>query len=65
MRSKLYMCSEEQVRPATRQESLGAELLDAARFDQLREEVRAPGRRIGAVDVASEGPPPPGAWGRG
>eukprot|EP00959_Pyramimonas_sp_CCMP1952_P120536 2520496-Pyramimonas_sp.AAC.1 len=48
MRSKLYKCSEEQVRPATRQESLGAELLDTARFDQLREEVRAPGRRIGA-----------------
>eukprot|EP00959_Pyramimonas_sp_CCMP1952_P285157 5962243-Pyramimonas_sp.AAC.1 len=38
MRTRLLKCSEEQVRPATRQEALGAELLDTERFDALREQ---------------------------
>eukprot|EP00959_Pyramimonas_sp_CCMP1952_P198167 4145065-Pyramimonas_sp.AAC.1 len=61
MRAKLLECSAEQVRLATRAESLGAELLDSPTFDRLREELRNPGKRVGAVDVASEGPPPPEA----
>eukprot|EP00959_Pyramimonas_sp_CCMP1952_P205783 4303203-Pyramimonas_sp.AAC.1 len=61
MRHRLLKCSVGQVRPATQPEVLGAELLDNPRFDQLGQELRHPGKRVGAVDVES-GAPPPEAW---
>ena len=62
MRARLLKCSAEQVRPATRSETIGAELLDSESFDRLREDIRNPARRSGAIDVSAEGPPPPEAW---
>ena len=62
MRSRLWKCSSVQVRPATRAESLGAELLDDAHFRQLQDDLKHPGRRVGATDITTEGPPPNEAW---
>eukprot|EP00959_Pyramimonas_sp_CCMP1952_P462670 9483636-Pyramimonas_sp.AAC.2 len=62
MRAKLLKVSEDQIRPATKEEALGGELLDSVAFDRLRKELASPGRRVGAVDVQSEGAPPPEAW---
>ena len=62
MRSRLWKCSSIQVRIATRAESLGAELLDEASFKELQQDLKDPGKRIGATDVESEGRPPPEAW---
>eukprot|EP00959_Pyramimonas_sp_CCMP1952_P460670 9480277-Pyramimonas_sp.AAC.1 len=62
MGAKLLKVSEDQVRPATREEALGSELLDSVAFDRLRQELASPGRRMGAVDVQPEGHPPPEAW---
>eukprot|EP00959_Pyramimonas_sp_CCMP1952_P184556 3859134-Pyramimonas_sp.AAC.1 len=62
MRTKLWKCSTEQVRAATRVEAQGAELADTAEFRSLQEQVKNPGRRIGALDVTQEGPPSEEAW---
>ena len=63
MRSRLWKCSSLQVRSATRAESLGAELLDEVAFKELQQDLKDPGKRVGATDVESEGTPPPQAWG--
>ena len=62
MRSRLWKCSSLQVRYATRAESLGAELLDEVTFKELQQDLKDPGKRVGATDVESEGEPPPEAW---
>ncbi len=62
MRSRLWKCSSLQVRNATRAESLGAELLDEVTFKELQQDLKDPGKRVGATDVESEGDPPPEAW---
>eukprot|EP00959_Pyramimonas_sp_CCMP1952_P261465 5466832-Pyramimonas_sp.AAC.1 len=62
MRTKLWKCSVEQVREATRAEALGAELVDTPEFRALQAEVRNPGKKVGALDVESEGSPPDEAW---
>eukprot|EP00959_Pyramimonas_sp_CCMP1952_P066986 1398854-Pyramimonas_sp.AAC.1 len=59
MRSRLLKCGQEQVRWATKEEAWGAELLDIPSFDALRRDLQNPGKRVGAVDVEAEGPPPP------
>ncbi len=62
MRSRLWKWSSLQVRYATRAESLGAELLDEVTFKELQQDLKDPGKRVGATDVESEGEPPPEAW---
>ena len=57
MRSKLWKCSAEQVRHATRSEALGAEIVLMPEFEDLRASLAAPEGRVGATDTA-EGPPP-------
>ena len=56
MRSRLWKCNSDQLRAATHYEALGASLTSVA---EIRDLLDQGGRaRCGAVDVASEGPPP-------
>jgi len=56
MRSRVWKCSSDQLRPANYSESLGAELMDSQELSDVLENIK--GKRATAVDVASEGPPP-------
>ena len=56
MRSRLWKCSSDQLRPATYSESIGAELMDSEELEPILSMVKS--KRATAVDVASEGPPP-------
>ena len=58
MRTRLWRCSAEQVRPALSSEILGKELASDPGLAALLRQVVS-GTRAGAVDVAREGPPPP------
>ena len=62
MRTRLWKCSAEQVREATRLESWGAEMHEQEDLQRLRAGLESPKGRVGAVDVESEGPPPREAW---
>ena len=62
VRSGLWKCSPLQVGSATRAESLGAELRDEVAFNEIHQDLKDPGKRVGATDVESEGEPPPEAW---
>eukprot|EP00959_Pyramimonas_sp_CCMP1952_P456989 9474089-Pyramimonas_sp.AAC.1 len=61
MRSRLWKCASEQLRPATGPEARGAELLSDPGVSELVRQVQSGTQRAG-VDVAREGPPPPEAW---
>ena len=56
MRSRLWRCSSEQVRPALPSEILGRELASDPGLQNLIRQVLS-GTHVGAVDVAREGPP--------
>eukprot|EP00974_Lingulodinium_polyedra_P038767 3714061-Lingulodinium_polyedra.AAC.1 len=62
MHGQLWKCSVDQVRLATPPEAIGAEFLSDPSFQRLRQDFQAPGSRVGALDVAAEGPPPATAW---
>ena len=57
MRSRLWRCAAEQVRPALPSEILGRELASDPGLASLLHQVIS-GSQAGAVDVAREGPPP-------
>ena len=58
VRSRLWTCSIDQLRPASKSELLGESIAQEAGLKDMLQEVRS-GRRSTAVDVAREGPPPP------
>ena len=60
MRSRLWRCSAEQLRPALSSEILGKDLASDPALSTLLRQVIS-GQRAGAVDVAREGPPPGGS----
>ena len=60
MRARLLKCNSDQIRSATHEESIGAELLKEGHIKDLVSQTSS--HRAGAVDVASEGPPPLEAW---
>ena len=60
MRSRVWKCSSDQLRPANEAETLGAELTNEKGLEQILTNTK--GHRATAVDVISEGPPPPEAW---
>ena len=60
MRSRLLKCNSDQLRPASHEESLGAELLKSGEIQDLTSQLSS--HRAGAVDVAKEGTPPEEAW---
>ncbi len=56
MRSRLWKCNSDQLRPATHYESVGA---DIAHSDELRDIMsQAESSRTGAIDVSRDGAPP-------
>ena len=55
MRSRLWKCNSEQLRPASHHESIGAALAQTHELQDILAQTRA--NRCGAVDVASEGTP--------
>ena len=57
MRSRLWRCSAEQIRPALPSEILGKDLASDPALSSLLRKVIS-GTRAGAVDVIKEGPPP-------
>ena len=57
MRSRVWKCSSDQLRPANEAETLGAELTNEKGLEQILTNTK--GHRATAVDVISEGPPPP------
>ena len=57
MRSRLWRCSSEQLRPALSSDILGKDLASDPALSSLLQQVIS-GQRAGAVDVAREGPPP-------
>jgi hypothetical protein len=59
MRSRIWKCSSDQLRPANEAETLGAELMTEKGLEQILKDTK--GQRATAIDVASEGPPPPEA----
>ena len=59
MRSRIWKCSSDQLRPANEAETLGAELMTEKGLEQSLKDTK--GQRATAIDVASEGPPPPEA----
>ena len=61
MRSRLWKCSSDQLRPALRTEVLGAALSHDAGLEDLLTQVTS-NRRAAAVNVEIEGPPPKEAW---
>eukprot|EP00971_Amphidinium_carterae_P337510 6474353-Amphidinium_carterae.1 len=58
MRSRLWRCNVDQVRNAAAEEMLGAELVQQGQLKDLVLHLHST-RGASAVDVASEGPPPP------
>ena len=61
MRSRLWKCSSDQLRPALRTEVLGAALSHDAGLEDLLTQVTS-NRRAAAVNVEIEGPPSKEAW---
>ncbi len=60
MRSRLLKCNSDQLRPASHDEAIGAELQKSGEIRDLLHQ--ASSHRAGAVDVASEGAPGDEAW---
>ena len=60
MRARLLKCNSDQLRPATHDESVGAELRRSGDIKELLQQTSS--HRAGAVDVAAEGPPGAEAW---
>lgn len=58
MRSRLWRCSNDQLRPALPAEVLGMEIASDAGLQELLKQVTS-GTHVGAVPVDREGPPPP------
>ena len=61
VRSRLWECSSEQIRPATQSESLGADLIQTTSYRDVVEKQLSKRISGGALDVTREGPPPPEA----
>ena len=60
MRSRLWKCNVDQLRPASPTEELGMQVIQSAQYKDLLQQMQK--QRQGAVDVEREGPPPPEAW---
>eukprot|EP00435_Cladocopium_sp_Y103_P028304 s1227_g7.t1 len=60
MRSRVWKCSSDQLRPANDAESLGAEMLDSGELQAIPQNTKS--KRASAIDVGAEGPPPPEAF---
>jgi len=60
MRSRLWKCNTDQLRPATATEEMGMQVVLTDQYKDLLQQMR--GQRAGAVDVAREGAPPDAAW---
>lgn len=60
MRSRIWKCSSDQLRPANQAETIGAEMMDAQELKDILTQVK--GKRAAAIDVQSEGPPPQEHW---
>ena len=60
LRSRLLKCNSDQLRAASHEESVGAELHRAGELGDISAQLSA--HRASAVDVASEGTPPAEAW---
>lgn len=60
MRSRLWKCNTDQLRPATATEELGMQVVLTDQYRDLLQQMR--GQRAGAVDVAREGAPSDNAW---
>ena len=60
MRSRLWKCNSDQLRPATRTEELGMQVLQSDQYKQLLDQMQK--QKYGAVDVAREGSPGEEAW---
>eukprot|EP00435_Cladocopium_sp_Y103_P027150 s2554_g6.t1 len=60
MRSRLWKCNSDQLRPASSTEELAMQVVTSEQYRDLMSQMRS--QRTGAVDVAREGPPPPQAW---
>ena len=60
MRSRLWKCNTDQLRPASRTEELAMQVVSSDQYRELLQQMQQ--QRSGAVDVTREGPPPPEAW---
>ena len=60
MRSRLWKCNVDQLRPATQTEELGMEVIQSMQYKDLLQQMQK--QRQGAIDVEKEGPPPEDAW---
>ena len=60
MRARLLKCNSDQLRSASHEEAIGAELLKDGHIKDLVSQTSS--HRAGAIDVASEGAPPVEAW---
>ena len=60
MRSRLWKCNSDQLRPATPTEELGMQVLSSEQYRDLLQQMQS--QRTGAVDVAREGSPGEDAW---
>ena len=62
VRSRLWKCNVDQLRPANEMEELGMQVVQSRQYQDLLQQMQQ--QRQGAVDVEREGPPPPDAWRR-
>ena len=62
VRSRLWKCNVDQLRPANEMEELGMQVVQSRQYQDLLQQMQQ--QRLGAVDVEREGPPPPDAWRR-
>jgi len=60
MRSRLWKCNTDQLRPATQPEEMAMQVIESRQYKDLLKQMQ--GQRTGAVDVEREGIPPDHAW---
>ena len=60
VRSRLWKCNCDQLRPASQAEELGMQVVASRQYQDLLEQMQK--QRHGAIDVEREGTPPPEAW---
>ena len=60
VRSRLWKCNVDQLRPANEMEELGMQVVESRQYQELLQQMQK--QRHGAVDVEREGPPPEDAW---
>ena len=60
MRSRIWKCSSDQLRPANDAEALGAEMLNSGELQAILQNTKS--KRASAIDVGAEGSPPPEAF---